>query len=946
MLSASVAFALDPAKHLTQYVHDSWTTNEGLPQDSINQIVQTPDGYLWVATQEGIARFDGTRFTVFDSRTTSGIVRGFVSTLFVDRAGTLWAGASGGLLRYDGLGTFTKVNVSPGISGSAEYLSEDDSGTLWIGFGEGREGGGKGLLRLQNGRGRVFTVKDGLPSNQVYQTWTDRSGALWICTASGLSVMRGGTLTTYTTADGLPDNLVREVREDREGTIWLGTSRGLTSFDGKSFTTFTSRDGLLADHVEAIYEDRHGVLWIGTAKGVNRFLDGKLEAAPLPGIGDDRIFGFFEDRERSLWIGTHAAGLHRLRSGKFTPWGPPEGLIGSNVTGIFQDSSGRIWMGTSPGGVNVLDRGTLSTYSTREGLLTNDAKAFQQDRSGEIWIGTTEGIGRFANGQFTQVDSSEGMLRPSVNVTYEDQAGTIWAGTNRGLGRILDADGMGPMRGRLEPFPLPPAAPSVVRVIHEVLRGKLLIAGGDGAGFLEGNRYTPLLTGTFATAQVMGLHVDRDGTLWLPTWGEGLLRVRDGRVTRYSSATGLFDDTIWSILDDGRGNFWMGSNRGIFRVSRQQLEDLANRRIATLRCISFGSADGMRRRETNAGNPAALRARDGRLWFGTTAGAVVIDPARIPVNPLAPNVVIERFVANEKEQPLQAPLVLQSGSSSLEVHYVALSLVTPSRVQYRFKLEGFDDHWIDAGARRSAYYTNIDPGTYTFRVRAANEDGVWNDQGAAITFRIRRVFYKTWWFLTLVGLSLILLAGLLNAARKRQLEIRHRVYHDPLTGLANRFLLTERAEVARVQAERRGRSIAILFLDLDGFKGVNDRYGHAAGDRLLQLVADRLRACIREIDTLARIGGDEFAVLVADLEDESRAADVAQGMIDAVSAQFTLDDERVTLGVSIGIAFHPFDGRDVPTMLQAADRAMYRAKLAGGNEYQYNAADRDEVLVL
>ena len=940
LLVAPFSFALDPSKRITQYVHDSWTTNDGLPQDSINAIAQTPDGYLWLATQEGLARFDGVTFRVYDSRNTTVFDSDFVHTIHVDRRGTLWVGAASGLLRYDGNDSFTRFGRSHGLDGSAaKYISENATGVLWIGFGSGGTVGGKGLLRFENGRGTRFTKTDGLPNDQVYGTATDRAGAVWIGTGQGLVVLRDGrVVTTYTEADGLPSSFVRAVVVDREGTVWAGTTAGLARFDGNRFTTFTSRDGLASEDIESIFEDRHGVLWIATASGANRIRNGRIEPANVEGVRDDRIHGFFEDREGNLWIGAHATGVHRLRAGKFTPIGLPEGLLGQSVHGIFEDDSGKIWMGTAPGGVNVLEGERVTHITRSDGLPANSAKAFAQERSGAMWIGTSSGLVRIVGNDLTVYDTSHGLPHASTGVMHEDSSGTLWVGTTGGLARRVGE--------RFESVPLPASLIENIRVIREVAPGRLLVAGGDGVGFIENGRFVAPTSQRLGLPNFTAVHQDEDATLWLTSWGNGLHRLRNGKLYNFTSAHGLFDNTIWSIVDDGRGYFWMGSNRGIFRVSRRQLEDVANGTRAKVSSAVYGTTDGMRKRETNAGSPAALRASDGRLWFATTGGAVIIDPARFPVNRLAPNVVIDRFLADGSDVPLGSPVVLKAGTRSLEVDYAALSLVSPSGVRYRYRLDGFDDGWIDAGARRSAHYTNIDPGEYTFRVIGANEDGVWSRQGAELPFRIERHFHQTWWFYVLIAAAVAAFIFLIQMARNHQLDIRHRVYHDPMTGLPNRMLLSERAEVALRAAERRGRSIAILFLDLDGFKGVNDQYGHAAGDRLLQLVADRLRACIREHDTLARIGGDEFATLVADLEDESRAADVARRMIAAVTSGFHLDDVAIPLGVSIGIAFHPYDGRDIPSILQAADRAMYRAKLAGGNQYHYNAADPAELTLV
>lgn len=931
------ALALDPSLRLTQYMHQSWTSNDGLPQDSVNDIAQTPDGYLWLATQEGIARFDGTRFTIFDSRTTRGTVTNFVYTLLVDRRGTLWAGASSGLVRYDGNGQFSVIGEKQGWPGTAaKYLAEDREGNLWAGMGNGTAIGGKGLVRFSKGRVKIFTMADGLANNQVYESSMAPDGALWIGTGNGVSVLRDGRFTSYGVKDGLPDPLVRAVLADRAGTVWLGTAHGLTRYRNGQFTTLTTRDGLRHDEILTIDEDRHGVIWVGTVAGVNRVIGDGVEAAPalMRGLAADSILDHFEDREGSLWVGTHSSGLHRLRAGKFAPIGSPEGLVGESVTALYQDRSGTIWVGTSSGYLNAFDGSRWRNWPVTHGTSRTAAKAILEDRAGALWVGTSEGLLRFDNGRFTPVAS-----KPGVQTLHEDGAGTLWVGQGYGLSKLVD--------GRLENVDLGSATTASIRLLYHDRSGRFWIGGGDGLGYLANGRYVPFLVQPEIDLNVIAVTEDPDGTLWFSTWNSGIYRVKSGKVRRFTSADGLYDDIAWGIVDDGRGNFWMSSNRGISLVTRRELNAFADGRSDRITPVVFGTQHGMRRRETNLSSPAILRTRTGQLWFPTTTGIATIDPARVRTNRLPPPVTIEQFLADDKQVvPGENGFVVRAGTRNIEIHYAALSLAAAPQVRYRYKLEGFDEHWIDAGSRRIAYYTNIDPGSYTFRVIAANEDGVWNEKGSSLAFRLRPRVRQTWWFYAIIVLALATLVAALHILRLRQREIRHQVYHDALTGLPNRRLLSERGEVALTLARRKSHSIAILFLDLDGFKSVNDNLGHAAGDRLLQFVAARLASCIRDVDTLARIGGDEFAVLVADLTDESRAAEVAQRLIVAMRRKFSVDGNDVTLGVSVGIALHPFDGADIGTMLQAADRAMYRSKLAGGDSYVFNAADPDEKVTI
>jgi diguanylate cyclase (GGDEF)-like protein len=914
------AHALDPARQMSQYVHDVWTTNEGLPQDSVNAIAQTPDGYLWIATQEGLARFDGAGFTTFDAA--HGIADNFVYTLFVDRQGTLWLGASGGLLRYDGGGHFTRWLEADGWPAtSARAIAEDRAGTLWVGMGNDGTSGAKGLVQFRDGVRAVLKTKDGLSSDVVSHTAFDRNGRAWIATSHGLDLMSGGKVVrTYTAADGLAGDVVRVVLVDREGAVWAGTDNGLCVLHDARFETVR---GLSDNHILRLLQDRDGVLWIATMRGLNRLVAGRIETAPLPGLANDQIFALFEDREGSLWIGTHAGGLHRLRTAKFTAVGPPEGLVGESAAGIYEDRQGRIWIGTSPGGVNVLDR---DRFVAAPRGITNGPRAFREDPDGAMWIGTREALHRLAGGKLETFTARDGLPESNVLVTARGRDGVVWIGTGRGVARYRN--------GRIAAVATPRGFPTSVRVIHEDRRGRLWFGGGEGLAWWDGAAFH--VDARFAAAHIVSVSEDAGGTLWLGTWGQGLYRLRDDGVARFDVAGGLYDNVAWSILDDGRGNLWMGSNRGVYRVAKQQLDDYAARRLRAVTCTVYGTSDGMRRRETNWGSPAAIRTRDGRLWFGTTSGVAVIDPARIVQNGIPPPVVVQRFVADDRDFPGAGAPVLPPGTRNIEIDYAGLSLVSPAKVRYRYKLEGYDEQWIDAGTRRAAYYTHLAPGPYRFRVVAANDDGVWNESGASLPFRLKPYFHQTPWFYALVVVALVLTGFAINALRERHRRIRHQAFHDPLTGLPNRMFLDRRATEVLGMAQKQGRSFAILFLDLDGFKTINDTLGHASGDHLLQLVAARFRASLRGGDTLARIGGDEFAVLVETLDGSAAAADIAARLIDAVREPFSVDGHPCPVGVSIGIAIHPADGGDVKTILRAADRAMYVAKVAGGNAFRFS----------
>ncbi len=800
--AARQIFALDPRKSIAQYAHRVWTSNDGLPQDSVNAIVQTPDGYLWVATQEGFARFDGVKFTVFDASTTDGL-GSFIHTLFVDRAGTLWIGSIGFTSYSKGKFQFyTSADGLPDVS--VKYSSEDADGVLWLGAANrDRTSGGKGLTRFENGRGTILTTKNGLSSDQIYQTATDKNGVLWIGTGNGLNVYQDGRFKIYTTADGLTSDFTPIVYKDRAGDIWVGTNKGLNLYRNGVFTRFTTGDGLSDNGIRSIYEDKDGALWVGTDKGLNRIVNGKAQALfGIEELANDRIFSIYEDFEGSLWIGTHSSGLHRLRDAKFTAYGAPEGLFGDSVQSIFQDSAQRLWIGTSDGGLNVWENNRFRAFSAKDGLAGNRVRAIYEDRAGNLWFGTEAGLNKFANGKFEHYNASDGLASSNIRTIYEDDTGALWLGTDVGVSVLKD--------GKFRNFSSDVLIGTGVNFFYRDARRRLWIASDEGLSIYENGEIVPQKDVFPPEFNAQSVSEDADGTLWWTTWGQGLNRLKDGKLTAYTTKSGLYDNTAWTILDDGKGNLWMGCNRGVFRVAKQELNDFADGKINIIGSIVYGTVNGMRKRETNAGSPAALRMKDGRLWFATTAGAVVINANDIVTNHVAPPMVIENLIADDQSYaPNGERFDFEAGTKNVEFQYVGLSFVAPERVKYKYKLEGFDQNWIDAGARRTAYYTNLAPGDYKFRVIGANNDGVWNEQGASVEFRVLAPFWRAWWFFALVLLVLsvaIFAVFRWRIARLERVNRRQRFFSRQLIESQER----ERKRIAAELHDNLGQRLIII----------------------------------------------------------------------------------------------------------------------------------------
>ncbi|MEJ7578247.1 MAG: two-component regulator propeller domain-containing protein [Pyrinomonadaceae bacterium] len=759
---AHPASALDPGKTITQYMHDVWTTEEGLPQNSVVAITQTRDGYLWFgSSEEGLARFDGVTFTLFNRDNTKGMSSNNMSALFEDNEGALWVGTSAaGLLRMKD-GEFTAFTREAGLAADViTSIAQEKDGSLLVGTSAG-------LSRFRDGRFSTIARKDRLPDDVVMNVLRDRRDeSIWVATRGGLAHLKDDQIKTYTTRDGLSHDQVTRIHQDRSGGLWLGTMKGLTYFKDNNFIRYGAGEGLVGEVVIAIREDADGNVWIGTSEGgLQRFRDGKFTIfAPADAPAkNNAVVAIYEDREGSLWFGTPSDGLHRLRDAKFTAYTPADGLSDDFIKTFYETRNGDFLIGTRKG-LDQFKDGKFSRFPVPGALPANFIFALLEDRQGRLWTGTTNGFSVLEGGKLRNYTTYNGLSYSTVSAFYEDHAGDLWFGLAGGLGRLSGEDVTG--YGKSKGF-----AGSLVLALHGDREGNLWIGSyyGGLSRFRDGEFTNYGAQEGVPSKSVASIYEDREGTLWIGTFDSGLIRLRDGKFTIFTQKDGLYDSKVFGVTEDDAGNFWMSSNKGIFRAPRHEFEEFAEGKRSRINCVAYGTADGMKNRECNGGG---YRARDGRIWFPTVKGAVVIDPSRVEINEVPPPVHIESVTADSEVANTGGRAEFAPGKARFEFHYAGLSFVAPERVHYKYKLEGLDRDWTDAGARRTAYYTNIPPGDYKFRVIAANNDGVWNEQGAAFDFRLRPYFYQTRWFYLLCVLllaSLALGAYLLRVARlKRQ----------------------------------------------------------------------------------------------------------------------------------------------------------------------------------
>ena len=825
--SLAVFFFVSTA--FAQYRFDSWTADNGLPQNSIHAIHQTRDGYLWLATSDGLVRFDGVRFTVFNKSNSSGLTSNRFTSLYEDCHGDLWSGTENGGVTRRSHGVFTTYTTEHGLPYNViTGVTGDESGQLWVlsinrimqwqpasgrfqptdlthpmvAFGTeafGSFGGfwgtdDTGLHRFARGKLTTWTRKDGLPSLNIHAVAEDRRGTIWVATRdAGLVRIEGGKVTrVYTGSDGLPSNLLWFISGSELKIACADENRNLRILridPWGNYSTLKPPTGLLEQlsinqpylDITMLYEDREGNLWIGTQrKGLYRARKQAIRAySKADGLIDNNVYSIYEDRTGAIWIGAWYMGLSRFKDGVFTNFTKQDGLASGLVTAIGEDQAGHLWVAaygnSTQSGLRVIESLNPRRFTIFDHLSTIDTQvsAIYQDRSGTLWFGSEQGLVRYRDGTLTFWTTKEGLAGNEVKVIIEDATGDLWIGAYGGLTRFKD--------GRLTSW-----------------------TERDG----------------LASNAVRALYQDGEGVLWIGTYDGGLGRFKDGRFTRYTTREGLFNDGVFQILEDAHGNFWMSCNRGIYRVSKQELNEFAEGKRRAIASVGYGRPDGMLNPECNGGRwPAGIKTRGGKLWFPTQDGVAVVDPEAIPVNSQPPPVVIESLLLDRTPIAIDRPVRITPRGENFEIQYTALSFINSEHLKFRYKLENLDHGWVEAGTRRTAYYSHVPPGEYVFKVIAANSDGVWNTVGQSLNVIVLPPFYRTWWFVAIVTFSVAGLVWLTWKYRMAQLQREQAAQH----AFARQLIASQESERKRIAAELHDslgqhliiiKNLALMFLSV------------------------------------------------------------------------------------------------------------------------------------
>jgi len=949
----------DARQALTQYKIDLWQTEQGLPLNTVQALLQTRDGYLWVGTSGGLARFDGDRFITMQSAQIPALGTRAIFGFMEDSADRLWIGYSeGAAIHHNG-----RFEVAFG--------REVTNGRRVWGFAQDREGGvwaasENGLVYWKNGVKKLYRQADGLPTDRLRSVAFDSKGILWIGTTGGGLVSFDGS--RFKALQEPLHKAVRYVLPDPRSGVWVATAGGgLAHVDGQIVKRYGVADGLPTDQLTALSFDAMGSLWIGTwGAGLCRLRDGRFSSiSNASGLAGGQIWSVHADREGNIWVGTWVAGLNRLKSRDFVVLGTPEGLSHDNVRSVLHAHDGSAWIAVSGGGVNRITGSKITAYRKSDGLPTDETSSICEDRDGSIWIGTyTAGIARLKDGRIETYGADRGLTSLDVRALFQDRSGTLWAGTVAGLFRF-DGRRFNAVRDK-------GSTTEVVTAILEDHTGTIWFATADGLNRYRNGLYDTLTREDgLASNWIMSLYEDRSGSLWIGTNGDGLNRIRNGKISTIRPGDGLWDGMAQVILEDRNGNFWITCNRGFYRVSRAELDEFAAGTRSRVTSFGYGPGDALRSTSFAGGlQPAGAVDAAGRLWLPSFSGLLVVDPANLPRSGEPPSVRIDRVTVNGVEVPSRSAIILPPGSAPLAIRYMATTLRNADRVRFRYRMSGASNEWVDAGQSREAFFPLLRHGTYRFQVAASIDGTTWGPAATPLSITVRPRFFQAPWFLSLVALVMSLSVLAVIKLRTRHLrqqkeemqrlvterteELRQANEHlaqlsfvDSLTGLANRRRFDETFEQEWQRAKRFQTPLALLIADVDYFKLYNDTLGHPEGDKCLAALAEILRHEARRAgDLVARYGGEEFVIVVpgADLDAAVEFAERIRKACEEGAIPHPASSTAPVVTISVGLGSRvPADESTSETLLQEADAALYQAKRNGRNRVGYVAPFRGVV---
>ncbi|MEM7081893.1 MAG: diguanylate cyclase [Pseudomonadota bacterium] len=953
-ISAIDVSALDGSRQPSQFIHSSWSRADGLPAESVWDVFEDQDGYLWIGTEGGLVRFDGIKFKVFNSNTHAAFRADDVRSVAQGPSGEIWASTYGG-----------------------------------------------GLIRLVDDIPSRIDKNDGLLSDVVYSVTVTSNGDVWAGTAIGVCRLRDDLIDCWDKKDGVAGGRIFRIAEDAQGRVWMGAiDGGLSSFDGVQFKTYGPENGLTSQQIflvrsDPVYNvlvgaydgsyyrvtpeglvrldtgalpeklaplsalrDRHENLWVGMNGGGGLWrMKPEVQRLDNPEHKITHIFGLTEDRYGGLWVAT-SAGLHHYREGAFMPWGAQEGVAdGSFVVEPSADANS-VWVGTEGTGLFHVSSDSVTRFGTEDGLPSSSVSALYLDSDDSVWVGTFGGgFVRMKNGQLGDViDNTSGLPDNQVTAFHRDSTGAMWIGTSSGLARWHQGaftHTLSTEHGLLS---------DLVRHLAEDRMQRLLIASDSGLTRLSLNdlqvidtfdRRDGLVTDVVATT-----YVDRAGVTWLGHRSGGLARLSGSELFVFERHHELGIDSIMTIVEDYEGYLWLGGRRGIVRVNKDELEDVAAGRTDRVISSVYSENDGLRSVRVPGGfKSASTRTRDGRVWFATARGLAVVDPRHLPTMSEPLDIVIESIEADGIKIQGDGVYRIPANTQTVQIDYTVPRLHDAESLQFRYRLNNGEDRWLDAGKRRTAFFTSLPPRLSTFEVAVAREGQPFemkDAQNQSVVLFVEPLWYQT--YIARVGaiFALMMLTGLiyllaLRRYRHRQRRLEELVNErtealqealgaverisrtDVLTQVANRRHFRERFEEEWQRSIAQSSTLGLMMIDIDFFKDYNDIAGHQAGDECLKAVAQALSSKLRSNDFVARYGGEEFVVLLSD-SNTMMMRRICRRLQSSVRELKRPHPARPGTVLTVSAGFATSDGGSVGSreaLIRLADEALYMAKNRG-----------------
>ncbi len=831
----------------------AWQSDEGLPDNTVVGVEQTPDGFLWVATQAGLVRFDGLQFRQFTPVTLAGAPTSLIQAIFVDQRGRLWVAKDRRSVVCVEPGGISAVTGESGVpNAEARMMVADAEGSLWVSYIGGE------VVRLRDHQIRSYTAEDGLPGGSTCQLATDQRGQLWFSQGGWLGVYRFGLFQKLEKFRG------QRIVPCRAGGIWVCTGKQLYKYSEGAPPVRVGELPARGKEVNptVLFEDRAGQLWIGTREaGLFRY-DGKGFETVI--TSHHEILSILEDREGNFWVGTRGGGLNQLKPRVVELLATDPAIPFEGVRSVCQDTEGRIWSVAQNGVVSLSADGGWSALSTNQGWYSAYAQCVAADPAGGVWIGTQySGLFRWRAGVVVDsVSRVNGLGGDLVSALHTTPAGVVWVGSES-----VDAQQHTLTRwqeGRMQAYELPPRSGPIVAITSDVAHNCWAATSG---GILVRVREGELTFDTRSTLPgdpgIRCLFAAADGSVWIGYAGEGVGRLRAGRFTHFRQEQGLHDDYISQIIPDGRGRLWFAGNRGIFHVREADFAEVAEGRAARVRSVAYGQNEGLPRLQASHDFwPGALQARDGRLWFAMQSGLASVAAPELRENRQPPPVVIERVTVNGRPlaaygagelAPVPGTLAslvrrggegywqLAPGQRQVDIEFTALGLMMPESTGFRYRLQGRE--WTEAGAQRVAPYPQLPPGDYHFQVTACDGDGLWNETGASLLFTISPYWWEAAWFRVVGPLATfgLLGGGVLAGIRRRH---RRQIEHLELLQATER----ERTRIAQDLHDDLGAGLTQI--SLNSAMAQNPAVAAEVAAGMLQEIDQRSRELVTALDEI------------------------------------------------------------------------------------------------